>query len=153
MRVIFFFVASFLFFFIYSCKGKDKQVPGKSENNIDAARNFIRAALDGKFNEARTYMLSDSVNVNYMDVAERSYQKAEQLTKDGYRTSSINIISVMEPVKDSVTVIIYSNSFKNDHDTLKVLKIKDQWMVDFKYLYEHNGIILPTKTITNDTVK
>lgn len=153
MRVIIFFAAFFLFFFIYSCKGKDKQLAGKSENNIDAARNFIRAALDGKFNEARTYMLSDSVNVNYMDVAERSYQKAEQLTKDGYRTSSINIISVMEPVKDSVTVVIYSNSFKNDHDTLKVLKINGQWMVDFKYLYEHDAGILPTKTNTNDTAK
>ena len=111
----------------------------KSENNIDAARNFIRAALDGRFNEARTYMLADSVNINYIDVAERSYQRADQTIKDGYRSSSINIISVKESIKDSVTVIIYSNSFKNNPDTLKVLKTGGQWLVDFKYLYEHGS--------------
>ena len=133
-----------------ACKNKDN---GTSENNIDAARNFIRAALDGKFEEARIYMLADSVNTNYMDVAERSYQHAAQATKDGYRASSINIIQVTEPVKDSVTVVIYSNSFKNDHDTLKVLKTNGQWLVDLKYLYEHDEDSLQLKLITNDTLR
>ena len=125
----------------------------KSENNIDAARNFIRAALDGRFTEARNYMLADSVNTNYMDVAERSYQKAEQATKDGYRTASINIVEVMEKIKDTVTIVIYSNSFKNDHDTLKVLKKDGQWLVDFKYLYEHEADTLQQKLSNNDTLK
>lgn len=140
----------FLLFSFLACKNKDNIT---SENNIDAARNFIRAALDGKFQEARTYMLTDSVNTNYMDVAERSYQNAAQPTKDGYRASSINIIQVTEPVKDSVTVVIYSNSFKNDHDTLKVLKSNGQWLVDLKYLYEHDEDSLQNKLITNDTLR
>lgn len=147
------FIFLFLLFSFIACKNKDNASNGQSENNIDAARNFIRAALDGKFQEARTYMLTDSVNTNYMDVAERSYQNAEQPTKDGYRASSINIIQVTEPFKDSVTVVIYSNSFKNDHDTLKVLKTNGQWLVDLKYLYEHDEDSLQNKLITNDTLR
>ena len=127
----------FLPFFVLACKTKDEKA-AQSENNIDAARNFIRAALDGKFQDARNFMLTDSVNLNYMDVAERSYAKTDQATKNGYRGSSINIHEITEPVKDSVTIVIFSNSFKNDHDTLKVLKQNGIWLVDLKYLYEHS---------------
>lgn len=141
----------FLFFSFSACKSKDKET-SKSENNIDAARNFIRAALDGKFEEARTYLLVDSINTNWMDIAERSYQKSDQSIKDGYRASSINIHNVSKP-NDSTTVLIYSNSFKNDHDTLKVLRINGQWLVDLKYLFEHDADTLHYKKNTIDTIK
>ena len=146
------FIFLFLLFSFIACKNKDNQPTGKSENNIDAARNFIRAALDGKFDEARTFMLADSVNTNYMDVAERNYQRAEQAVKDGYRTSTIHIHRV-EPVNDSITIIIYSNSYKNDWDTLRILRITGQWIVDLKYLYEHDSDTFQKKSITNDTLK
>jgi hypothetical protein len=144
------FIFLFLLFVFYACK--DKKEPGKSENDIDAARNFIRAALDGKFEQARTYLLPDSVNENWMDVAERSYEKTDAETKNGYRSSSINIHQV-SPVNDSTTVIIYSNSFKNDHDTLKVLKKNGQWLVDLKYLYEHDTDSLPANKMINDSLR
>jgi hypothetical protein len=80
-------------FLAYSCKQSDKTVT--SENNIDAARNFIRAALDGKFTEAKEFMITDSVNLNYLDVAERSYEKNDPETKNKYRGSSINIHEVI----------------------------------------------------------
>jgi len=140
------------FFLLSSCMNNEKDAAGKSENNIDAARNFIRAALDGKFTAARTFMLADSVNINYMDLAERSFQRIDQSTKDGYRSSSINIVSVKEAVKDSVTIVIYSNSFKNDRDTLKVVKAGGQWLVDFKYLYEHQPDSLQHTIIAKDTI-
>ncbi|MBM3416121.1 MAG: DUF4878 domain-containing protein [Bacteroidetes bacterium] len=142
----------FLLFFASSCKDKKNPAP-ESENNIDAARNFIRSALDGKFDEARKYMLQDSVNMNYMDVAERSFQKADKATKNGYRTSSINIHEVTEPVKDSITLVIYSNSFKNDPDTLRVIKMEGKWLVDLKYLYEHDADTLLNNPNLNDTLK
>lgn len=138
----------FLLFSFYACKNKDKEA-NKSENKVDAARNFIRSALDGKFDEARTYMLPDSINANFMDVAERSYQKAEQATKDGYRSASITILNVNDQVKDSITVVIYSNTFKKDPDTLKVIKTNGQWLVDFKYLYQHDADTLVNKPIVN----
>lgn len=136
-----------------ACKsGKDKDKA--SENNIDAARNFIRAALDGKFDIARTYMVADSVNTNYMDVAERSYQRADKPTKDGYRTASIRILSseIINP-SDSTTIVVYSNSFKNDPDTLRVLRVNGQWLVDLKYLYEHDMDTTAKKPLLNDSLK
>jgi hypothetical protein len=145
------FVFLSLFFSLYACNSNDKQQPGKAENDIDAAREFIRSALDGKFSHARSYLLSDSSNIHYMDVAERNYQKADVDTKNGYRSSSINIHEV-KPLNDSTTIVIYSNSFKNDHDTLKVSKVNGQWLIDLKYLYEHD---MDTTHIFNnrDTLK
>ena len=136
---------------IYSCKNDDKKNTAP-ESNIDAARNFIRAALDGKFIEARRFMLSDTVNTNYMDVVERTYDKTDSDTKIGYRTASINIHQVTEIFKDSVTIVIYSNSFKNNPDTLRLLKIKDQWLVDLKYLYEHGSDSLQHTIHLNDSL-
>jgi len=126
--------------------------PANSESDIDAARNFIRSALDGKFDEARKYILPDSTNINYLDVAERSYKNADQSIKDGYRASNINM-HLVDPVNDSITIIIYSNSYKNDHDTLKVVKVNDNWLVDFKYLYQHDEIPILEKPVLNDSMK
>jgi hypothetical protein len=121
---------------IISCNSNNDS-SGRSENDIDAAREFIRAALEGKFDKARGYMLSDSINMQYMDAAERNYLKTDNETRSGYKTASINIHKV-ETLNDSTTIVVYSNSFKNDHDSLKILKLKGQWLVDLKYLYQHS---------------
>jgi hypothetical protein len=126
----------FLLFSFCACSN-DKQPAEKTGNDINAASEFIRSALDGKFKIARTYMLPDSSNSHYMDAAERNFEKADDDTKAGYHNSSIHIHEV-KPVNDSTTIVIYSNSFKNDHDTLKVIKIQEHWLVDLKYLYEHD---------------
>jgi len=128
----------FLFLLFSACNSIDKNSTAPAENDIDAAREFVRSALDGKFTQARNYMLADSSNMQYMTVAERNYQKADDETKNGYRSASIRIYSPVVHVNDSTTIVIYSNSFKNDPDTLKVLEIKGQWLVDLKYLYEHD---------------
>jgi hypothetical protein len=146
------FIFLFLLFFALACKEKDKKQGGRSENHLDAARNFIRAALDGKFNEARSFLLQDSINTNYMDVAERAYQRSDQTVKDGYRSASINILDVKNLVKDSVAVVIFSNSFKNDPDTLKLIKANGQWQVDLKYLYLHDQDTTHSEII-NDKIK
>lgn len=135
---------------IISCKNEEKS--SLSENNLDAARNFIRSALDGKFNEARNYMLQDSLNNNYLDVAERSYKNSDQAVKDSYRASTI-IIHNLSDMNDSVSVLIYSNSFKNDHDTLRVIRTNDKWLVDLKYLYQHDVDTNYNKVTTNDTLQ
>lgn len=144
-------LSAFSMLIITACKN-GKENP--AENNIDAARNFIRAALDGKFDLARTFMVPDSVNTNYMDVAERSYQKAGKETKDGYRTASIRILSssIINPA-DSTTIVVYSNSYKNDPDTLKVVRQNGQWLVDLKYLYEHDMDTTMKKPLLNDSLK
>jgi hypothetical protein len=152
MRKIILILQFVSFSMLIACKDL-KKTTVKSENNIDAARNFIRAALDGKYSDAMIYMLPDSVNINFLDVAERNYQRTSQENKDGYRSASINIVSIKNPVKDSVSIVIYSNSFKNNPDTLKVIKINGQWLVDFKYLYLHDSDTLPQNMIINDIIK
>jgi hypothetical protein len=41
----------------------------------------------------------------------------------------------------------------NDPDTLRILKIKGQWLVDLKYLYEHDMDTMQIKTNKRDTLK
>jgi hypothetical protein len=145
--------ASFLFLFAISCNNQDKQAEPKSENDIDAARNFIRAALDGKFNEAKTFLLTDSSNIEYFDANERNYQRINPDEKRYYREATINIHNVT-PENDSTTIVIYSNSYKNDHDTLRVLKRKNQWLVDLKYLFEHGrDSLFESGSAKKDTLK
>jgi hypothetical protein len=96
-------------------------------------------------------MLTDSLNTNYMDVAERSYERTDQATKDGYRASSINIHQ-KENINDSTAVLIYSNSFKNDHDTLRILRINNEWLVDLKYLFEHDSDTMIKKPVLKDSL-
>jgi lipopolysaccharide export LptBFGC system permease protein LptF len=122
---------------IIACQQQQKKVTS-SDNNIDAARNFVRAALDGKFREAKDFMVKDSLNINYLDVVERAYQNIDPSEKDSYKGASIRIINTTE-VSDSVSIIIYENSYKNDPDTLKILKQNGEWLVDLKYLYQHDA--------------
>ena len=143
--------SSFLFLFLIACNNGDKDSP-KSENDIDAARNFIRSSLDGKFKDAKTFLLNDSTNEQYFDAYERNYQRVDADTKRSYRESTINIHNVKQ-LNDSTTVVIYSNSYKNDHDTLRILKKNSQWLVDFKYLFEHDNDSLNNASAKKDTLK
>ena len=145
------FIYLFLFFLLNAC-GNDKRSSTQSENDIDAARNFIRAALDGKFDEARKLMVNDSDNVHFLDNAERIYKGLKTEDINAYRGASINIHQV-SPLNDSTTVVIYSNSFMNNHDTLKVIKTNELWLVDLKYLYDHDMDTLFNKPVSKDSIK
>ncbi len=80
-------------------------------------------------------MIADSINTGLMNAYERVPLSSNE--KSGLATASINIHNVNR-ANDSVTVVIYSNSFKNNWDTLKVLKQNNEWLVDFKYLFNHD---------------
>ncbi|MCX8019014.1 MAG: DUF4878 domain-containing protein [Chitinophagaceae bacterium] len=119
-----------------------------SENHLDAARNFIRAALDGDFKKAKEFLLKDSVNLDFLNAAERSFQKTDPASRENYKNASINIHESIK-INDSVYVCIFSNSFKKDRDTLKVVKSDNDWLVDLKYLYLHDNDSLIHKTPPN----
>lgn len=130
--------------------------PLEAENEIDAARQFIRASLDGRFDLARDFLLVDSLNNNYMDLAERSYQKASPADKESYKGATL-VIHNTNTVNDSITIVIFSNSFKNDHDTLRVLKTEGKWRVDLKYLFGHgrsdsSNLTLPARSTDTSTL-
>lgn len=117
--------------------GSEEKKQSEPESDLNVVINFVRSALDGKFNEAKAYMIQDSLNLNLISVAERSFKNLSQEIKDGYRASSIRFPSPMIKVDDSTRIVIYSNSYMNNPDTLKVQRINGQWLVDFKYLYQH----------------
>jgi hypothetical protein len=122
---------------MYACNNTDTQA-GKSENDVDAARNFIQAALDGNYDKARTYMLSDKINQERLDAVERLSQRMSSDERKGLAGASINIHNVSK-VNDSSTIVIFSNSFRNDKDTLRVVKQNDNWLVDFNYYFTHGA--------------
>ena len=133
-------ICSFLFLqFFLGCTNDDKKadettIPA-SENDVDAARNFITAVLRADFDKAKTFMVNDSLNNQYLDATERSFkEKFATEERRNYREASINIHSV-RPVGDTVSFIDYSNSFKKEREHLKVLKKDGQWLVDLKYTF------------------
>ena len=120
------------------CDESDRNIDGGiPENEEDAARIFIRAALDGDFDKARTLVLKDSLNLEDLDVSERYYKErmsAEE--KSQYRGASIHIHEKKN--LDSTTSIVYfSNTYRKQKDSLKVVRQNDRWLIDFKYIFKH----------------
>lgn len=140
----------FLLFFAAACNQADKSASAGAESDIDAARSFIRAALDGNFDKARTYLLQDSMNNEYMNATERSYNKFAKDTANQYRSASINIHNV-QTVNDSVTVVTFSNSYRNDHQSVRVVKSGGNWLIDLKYLFIKPGA--PAAPVKIDSVQ
>lgn len=138
-------VSSFLLFCLFACNTEDKN-PAEPESDVNVITNFIQSALYGNYEKARTYMLPDSINQERMNMIERVNLLPEE--KKGLAAASINIHNISR-VNDSTTVVIYSNSFKNNRDTLKVVRLKGQWLVDFNYLFDHDT---DTVTIKKDTL-
>lgn len=137
MRSIFIISFLFLQFFCACSGGGDERTGGvtTSENDVDAARNFIRSALDGKYDQARRFMIQDSLNNQYLDLFQRNYEsRMDPEDKRGYREASINIHDIRQ-LNDSATVVSYSNSFKKKNDSLMVVRRAEQWLVDLKYSF------------------
>ena len=63
----------FSFLLLLMACNSDKQET-KSDNDMDAARNFLDAALRGDYKHASVYMLQDSANQEYLNVSERGYK-------------------------------------------------------------------------------
>lgn len=128
---------------VMACGETDRKSSTVPENEIDAARNFIRAALDGDYDKARTYLVQDSINMQDIDISERLYKErmsAEEKTK--YRGASIHIHETI-PLNDSTSIVYYSNSYRNQKDSLKVIKTSGKWLVDFKFIFKHKPDSLP----------
>ncbi len=133
-------LGSFLLLFLSGCDSRDQQstTNSGSEDDLDAGRNFVRATLDGDYSRARTLMLQDSTNLDWINIYERSYR--ERMTdehKKAYKEASINIHE-FKKLNDSTSQLRYSNSyFKKDTHQLRIIKNNNQWLVDFKsYLDE-----------------
>ena len=109
----------------------------KPANGMDAASKFLRAALDGDYKKARTYLVSDSTNNQMIDIYEKDYNNnlpPEDKTK--YKSASIRFLKETHEVNDSTTIVHYSNSYKNKPDSLKIIKVNGEWFVDLNFTFQ-----------------
>lgn len=125
-----------LFFipFFTACNNNDTTGTAASENDVDAARNFIKASLERNWSEAKKYMLQDSANIERLEKIESFYVHENSEDKRGYREASINMYESRK-LNDSITIVNYSNSYKNKKDSLMVVRSNDKWLVDLKYSF------------------
>ncbi len=127
-------LTGFLFLQFFCACNNEEKVTG-SENDVDAARNFIQSALEGDYTRARIYIVADSTNIQYLDAFERNFKnRMSPEDKRGYRNASINIYKVRE-MDDSTTIVNYSNSYMKKNDSLKVSRRNGQWLIDLKYSF------------------
>ena len=134
MKSSFFLLIAFAMF--TSCGNNDssKDATTTSENEDDAARNFIRSVLDQDFDKARTMIVNDSLNNSFLNLTERSFNKMSKQDKYNYKNASIQNYNT-RLVNDSTMIVYYANSFKRKDDSLKLVKQQGQWLVDLKYTF------------------
>ena len=130
-----FYCSSLLLVSLIACNSDDRQSTSTtSDNAVDAARNFIQAALGGDFERAQKFMVNDSLNHEDLNAIQRLNERLSKEEKEKYQEASIRIHQDRK-LNDSTRVIYYSNSFKNKQDSLKVIKTNNEWLVDFKFMF------------------
>lgn len=110
------------------------------ENDVDAARMFIRTALDGNYKQARNLIMADSSNLQLLDNLERAYlHNNDAMEQRGYREAAIRIHETKK-LNDTASVVVYSNSFKNKKDSVKAVRVGSDWLIDLKYSFPQTNI-------------
>ena len=137
MKKIFYLAAAMLLVLL-ACNSNDRQpASATSDNDIDAARNFIQAALMGDFEKAKTFMVKDSLSIGQLNAIERLNERLTPQEKEKYKGASIRIHKDRK-INDSTSVVHYSNSYRNKVDSLKVIRANGKWLVDFKFMLSKN---------------
>lgn len=101
---------------------------------LESGRGFIESSLKGDYDEARKYILQDSTNIEYLDGLRDFNSQRSKDEKEGYRDANI-IIDSTQQISDSVTIITYSNTYKNKPSKLKMVRKNNEWLVDFKFTF------------------
>jgi hypothetical protein len=133
MRKIILFLA--IAIFIASC-GTTEAGYTKAADAQEAAREFVRSSLDGNYDRANFYLYKDSAGVNEMllNKWKADYSQWSQEDKVGHKNANIIVITT-ELLKDSALNYVFSNSYKKDTTTIKVVKANGDWLVDLKDIH------------------
>ena len=105
---------------------------------LESGRGFIEASLQGDYVEAKKYLLQDSTNIEYFNGLRDFNSKRSKEEREGYKDANI-IIDSTQKISDSVTIISYSNTYKMKPSKLKMVRQKNEWLVDFKYTFTGNA--------------
>ena len=109
----------------------------RKSDPLESGRGFIESSLKGDYDEAQKYILQDNTNIQNFIVWKDFNSKSSKDEREGYRDANILIDSIQK-ISDSVTIITYSNTYKNKPLKLKMVKINNEWLVDFKYTVTEN---------------
>ena len=88
---------------------------------LESGRGFIESSLKGDYDEAQKYILGDSTNIQYFNGMKDFNSKRSTDEKEGFRDANI-LIDSTQKISDSVTIITYSNTYKNKPMKLKMVK-------------------------------
>lgn len=125
-------IALLLLPLFFACNNNETEASNQAENDLDAARMFINDALDGKWDEAKQFLLQDSTNVQLLETAQSKYQSLSREEKQNYKAAE-PIFYDSRKIGDSITIVNYANSYMKKRDSLKIVKTNGQWRIDLKY--------------------
>jgi hypothetical protein len=114
----------------------------KPEDALDAAREFVRAVLDGNYEKAEMYVLPEEDDMRLFKRYEEYMKKQPEKERLGLKSSSI-LVNKVEALNDSVSVINYSNSFSKKPVDIRVIKKDGEWWVDFSYTFSGEDAMIP----------
>ena len=120
---------SFALGLFFACSGE--RTFRKAEDAQDAGREFVRASLDGDYDKANFYLLQDSTNQLLMNKWRKDFDKLDAPTKKLYKEAEILVIN-FRPTNDSIAQFTFSNSYKKDTSTLRIIRANGEWLVDLK---------------------
>ena len=106
----------------------------EAEDGLDAAREFVRAVLDGDYTKAEQYLLKEEDDLRLFNRYEEYMRNQPEKERLGLKSADILIHSVEAP-SDSVTLVNYSNTHSRKPTDLRVVKRNDQWLIDFSYTF------------------
>jgi len=113
------------------------QDPARPETALDTGRTFIRASLNGDFDQAEALLLKDTVNMQLFDSYKLFFNRLPQEKKKSYKEASYEINKYLD-LDDSTTIINYSNSYMNKPMEIKIVRKDKMWSIDFKYISSGN---------------
>jgi hypothetical protein len=114
----------------------------KPEDALDAAREFVRAVLDGDYKRAELYVLPEEDDIRLFNRYKEYMKKQPEKERLGLKSSSI-LVNKVEPLNDSVSIINYSNSYSQKPMDIRVIKKDGEWWVDFSYTFSGDDPIEP----------
>ena len=123
-----------MIFIIISCRHSAEV---SKRDPLESGRGFIESTLKGDYDEAEKYLLKDSTNMEYFNGLKDFNKKRSKDEKQGYKDANI-LIDSTQALSDSVNIITYSNTYKNQPSKLKMVKKNNEWLVDFKYTFNGN---------------
>lgn len=126
-----------LVLFILLISGCSQPAEIRKNDPLESGRGFIEASLRGDYDAAQKYILEDSINNDYFNGMRDFNRKRSDEEKDGYKNSNI-LIDSTQKISDSVTIITYSNTYKNKPSKLKMVRKNNEWLVDFKFTFLGN---------------